>query len=49
MQAVESVVIAVLKKAIPAVKKSCDNYHEKFVPAVRKNCLLWTEAKRSDG
>ena len=39
-----SVVIAVLKKAVPAVKKNCDNYHEKAVPAIRKNYLLWAEA-----
>ena len=41
VQAARSVVITVLKKAIIAVRKSCDNYHEKAVPAVRKSCLLW--------
>ena len=43
-QAVGSAVTAVLKKAVPAVKKSYDSYHEKAVPVVRKSCLLWTEA-----
>ena len=38
VQATGSAVIAVLKKAIPAVRKSCDSYHEKAVPVVRKNC-----------
>ena len=36
-QATRSVVTAVLKKAVPAVRKSCDSYHEKAVPAVRKS------------
>ena len=39
-----SAVTVVLKKAIPAVRKSCDSYHEKAVPTVRKSCLLWAEA-----
>ena len=30
-------------KAVTAIMKSCDSYHEKAVPAVRKNCLLWAE------
>ena len=34
-------VIAVLKKAVPAVRKNCDSYHEKTIPVVRKSCLLW--------
>ena len=37
MQAARSAVTAVLKMAIPAIKKSCDSYHEKAIPAVRKN------------
>ena len=37
-------VTAVLKKAVLAVRKSCDSYHEKAVPAVKKSCLLWAEA-----
>ena len=39
-----SAVTVVLKKAVLAVRKSCDNYHEKAVPVVKKNCLLWAEA-----
>ena len=42
-QAVGSAVRAVLKKAVPVVKKSCDNYHEKAVPAVRKSCDSYHE------
>ena len=38
VQATGSAVTAILKKAIPIVSKSCDNYHEKVVPAVRKSC-----------
>ena len=38
VQTVGSAVITVLKKAIPAVRKSCDSYHEKTVPTVRKSC-----------
>ena len=37
-QAAASIVTAVLKKAVPTIRKSCDNYHEKAVPAVRKSC-----------
>ena len=37
VHAAGSVVTVVLKKAIPAVRKSCDNYHEKTVPVVRKS------------
>ena len=44
VQAAKSAVTAVLKKAISAVRKSCDSYHEKAIPAVRKSCLLWAEA-----
>ena len=40
VQVVGSAVTTVLKKVVPAVRKSCDNYHEKAVPTVRKNCLL---------
>ena len=43
MQAARSTVTAVLKKAVPTVRKSCDSYYEKVVPAVRKSCLLWAE------
>ena len=39
-----SAVTVVLKKAVLAVRKSCDSYHEKAVPAVRKSCLLCAEA-----
>ena len=38
MQAVGSAVTAVLKKAVPAVRKSCDSYPEKVVLAVRERC-----------
>ena len=44
VQAAGLAVTAVLKKAVPTVRKSCDSYHEKAVPVVRKSCLLWTEA-----
>ena len=37
MQAAGSTVTAVLKKAIPTFRKSCDSYHEKAVPVVRKS------------
>ena len=37
MHAAGSAVTVVLKKAIPAVRKSCDSYHEKTVPVVRKS------------
>ena len=42
-QAVGSAVTAVLKKAVPAVKKSYDSYHEKAVPVVRKSCDSYHE------
>ena len=38
VQAAGLVVTAVLKKAVPTVRKSCDSYHEKVVLAVRKSC-----------
>ena len=38
VQAVGSAVTAVLKKAVPVVRKSCDSYHEKAVLAIRKSC-----------
>ena len=41
VQAVGSAVTAILKEAVPAVRKSCDSYHEKAVPTVRKSYLLW--------
>ena len=37
-QAAASIVTAVLKKAVPTIRKSCDNYHEKAVPTVKKSC-----------
>ena len=37
MQAAGSTVTAVLKKAVPIDRKSCDSYHEKAVPVVRKS------------
>ena len=37
MHAAGSAVIVILKKAIPAVRKSCDSYHEKAVPVVKKS------------
>ena len=43
MQAAGSTVTAVLKKHVPAVRKSCDNYHEKVVPAIRKSCDSYHE------
>ena len=36
VQVAGSAVTAVLKKAVLAVKKSYDNYHEKAIPAVKK-------------
>ena len=42
-QVVVSAITAVLKKVVPAVRKSCDNYHEKAVPAVRKSCDSYHE------
>ena len=44
VQTAGSDVTAVLKKAVLAIRKSCDSYHEKAVPTVRKSCLLWAEA-----
>ena len=41
VQAAGSAVTTVLKKAVPAVRESCDSYHEKAVLAVKKSCLLW--------
>ena len=38
VQADGSTVTAVLKRDVPTVRKSCDNYHEKTAPAVRKSC-----------
>ena len=38
VQAAGLAVTTVLKKAVPAVRKSCDSYHEKAVPAARKSC-----------
>ena len=38
VQVAGSAITAVLKKAVPAVRKSCDSYHEKGVPTVRKSC-----------
>ena len=32
-----SVIIVVLKKNVPTIRKSCDSYHEKAVPAVKKS------------
>ena len=43
VQAVGSAVTAVLKKAVPAVRKSCDSYHEKAVTTVRKSCDSYHE------
>ena len=43
VHAAGSAVTAILKKAVPAVNKSCDNYHEKVVPAVRKSCDSYHE------
>ena len=37
MQAVGLTVTTVLKRAVPAVRKSCDSYHEKAVPVVKKS------------
>ena len=38
MQATGSTVTTALKKVVPVVRKSYDNYHEKVVPTVRKSC-----------
>ena len=35
-RAAGSAIIAILKKAVPTVKKSCDNYHEKAVTTIMK-------------
>ena len=35
-QAAGSAVTAILKKAVPTVKKSCNNYHEKAVTTIMK-------------
>ena len=43
IQAAGSAVTAVLKKVVPAVRKSCDSYHEKAVPVVRKSCDSYHE------
>ena len=43
VQAAGSAIIVVLKKAVPAVRKSCDSYHEKGVPTVRKSCDSYHE------
>ena len=43
IQGAGSAVTAILKKAVLAVRKSCDSYHEKFVPAVRKSCDSYHE------
>ena len=37
MHAVGSAVTTILKKVVPAVRKSCDSYHEKAIPTVKKN------------
>ena len=42
-QAAASIVTAVLKKAVPSIRKSCDNYHEKAIPAVRESCDSYHE------
>ena len=43
VQASGSVVTVVLKKAVPAIRKSYDSYHEKANPAVRKSCDSYHE------
>ena len=43
IQAAGLLVTAILKKAVLAVRKSCDNYLEKAVPAVRKSCDSYHE------
>ena len=43
VQATESAITAVLKKAVPAVRKNCDSYHEKAVPAIGKSCDSYHE------
>ena len=43
VQATGSAVPAVLKKAVPAVRKSYDSYYEKAVPTVRKSCDSYHE------
>ena len=43
VQAARSAITVVLKKAVPAVRKNCDSYHEKAVPAVRKSCDSYHE------
>ena len=42
-QVAVSTVTAVLKKAVSAVRKNYDSYHEKAVPAVRKSCDSYHE------
>ena len=43
VQATGSAITAVLKKAVLAIRKKCDSYHEKAVPAVRKSCDSYHE------
>ena len=38
VQVAGSAVTIVLKKDVPAVRKSCNSYHEKVVPVVKKSC-----------
>ena len=38
VHATGSAVTTILKKVVPAVRKSCDDYHEKAVPAIKKSC-----------
>ena len=43
VQAEGLAVTAILKRAIPTVRKSCDNYHEKAARAIRKSCDSYHE------
>ena len=43
-KAAGSVVTFVLKKAVPAVRKSCHNYHKTAVTAIIRHLLLEAEA-----
>ena len=38
MHAAGSAVTTILKKVVLAIRKSCDDYHEKAVPGVKKIC-----------
>ena len=42
-QADGSAITTILKKVVPAVRKSCDDSHEKAIPVVKKSCPSYQE------